>query len=79
VKFVGLTYVKGRVRSLAGRGRSRTVRFLVDSGAVYSLLPPRDWKALGIRPKRTVEFVLADGSPLHRKVGECRLRTQPLR
>jgi predicted aspartyl protease len=47
------------------------VKLLVDSGAVYSVLPERTWRALGLKPKRTVEFDLADGTSIERKVGEA--------
>jgi predicted aspartyl protease len=47
------------------------VRFLIDSGAVYSVLPRPDWRALGLKPERKLEFVLADGTTLTRGVSEC--------
>ncbi len=49
-----------------------TVRFLFDSGAAYSVIPWRVWHRLGLKPKRTLEFVLADRTPIQRKVSECR-------
>ncbi|HKA30351.1 MAG TPA: aspartyl protease family protein [Candidatus Binatia bacterium] len=49
----------------------RTVRFLVDSGAGYSVLPWDDWRALALRPTRTLDFVLADGAVIRRDVGHC--------
>ena len=67
---MALTYVDGRLRA-PGRQRSRRVRFLVDSGAVYSVLRQPDWRALGLEPEREVDFVLADGTALTRGVSEC--------
>ena len=67
---MGLTYIEGIVKAV-GRRRSRRVRFLIDSGAVYSVLPRSDWQALGLRPGRELEFVLADGTTLTRGVSEC--------
>jgi len=69
--LVGLTYVEGVVTGLSGT--SRTVRFMVDSGAKYSLLPPADWRALGLVPKRRMTFVLADGTQIDRDVSECHI------
>ncbi len=66
---MGLTFVTARVTG--SRGRRRSVRFLVDSGASYTVLPAKVWKALGLRPKRTLTFTLADGTELPRKVSEC--------
>ena len=68
---VGLTYVDGFVRAPGRRGRARRVRFLVDSGAVYSVLRRKEWKALGLTPERELDFVLADGTTLTREVSEC--------
>ena len=69
---MGLTYIEGVVTGPSGT--SRTVRFLVDSGAKYSLLPVDDWRAIGLAPSRHVTFVLADGTPVERDVSECYIR-----
>ena len=66
------TQTAGTVSRRDGRGRAIRVRFLVDTGAVYSVLPRRVWHALGLRPERTAEFTLADGSGISRGVSECR-------
>ena len=47
---MGLTFVEGTVTGK--KGKKATVEFLVDSGAIYSLLPEKDWKAIGLKPKR---------------------------
>lgn len=54
------------------RGRPTRVKFLVDSGAVYSVLPETVWRKLSLKPARTMEFSLADGSVITRGVSECR-------
>ncbi|HXV48558.1 MAG TPA: retroviral-like aspartic protease family protein [Candidatus Binatia bacterium] len=69
---MGLTYVHARLRRPDGRGSTRDVRFLVDSGAVYSVLPEKIWRALRLKPEREVEFTLADGTTITRGVSECR-------
>jgi len=48
------------------------VKLLVDSGALYSVLPERVWKALGIKAEREVEFGLADATTITRGAGEAR-------
>ena len=68
---MGISYVQGTVRGPAGAEAS--VRFLIDSGATYSLLPEPVWQAIGIAPKREMEFVLADGTTVRRPVSECHL------
>ncbi len=67
---MGITYIEGEVEGPSGREK---VEFLVDSGATYSLLPLKMWQAIGLKPKRTLEFRLADGTPIKRDVSECYL------
>lgn len=68
---MGMTYIDGVVRG--PEGREETVRFLVDSGAGYSLLPRPVWKAIGLEPIREQLFNLADGTQITRNVSECYL------
>lgn len=68
---MGLTFVEGTVSG--ANGATAKVRFLVDSGATYSLLPHDVWNALGLAPKRTLDFTLADGTRVSRAVSECHL------
>lgn len=68
---MGLTYIEGTV---TGKKRKKVVvNFLVDSGAIYSLLPEKDWKAIGLRSKRTMRFTLADGTVVQRAISECHI------
>ena len=71
---MGLVFVDAEVQGRARR--RRPVRFLVDSGASYSVLPRRVWRAIGLEPKRTMVFTLADGTELRRKVSECLVRLE---
>jgi len=73
---MGVTYVQARLRRPDSRAPTRVVRFLVDSGAIYSVLPEKTWRALRLRPERRVEFTLADGTPIERGVSECRFEIQ---
>jgi|ERR1043165_4528599 clan AA aspartic protease len=68
---MGLTYVEGTVTGT--KGKKATVEFLVDSGAIYSLLPEKDWKAIGLKPKRSMTFTLADGTKVERDISECHI------
>jgi clan AA aspartic protease len=70
-RSVGISYVQGTVRGPSAQEAS--VRFLIDSGATYSLLPEPVWQAIGLAPQREMEFVLADGTTVRRSVSECRL------
>ena len=68
---MGLTYVQGTVTGPSGS--QATVDFLVDSGASYLLLPEKDWKAVGLAPKRSATFTLADGTQVKREISECHI------
>jgi len=68
---MGLTYIEGV--ATGAEGRQARVRFLVDSGASYSLLPHRDWQAIGLQPKRSLQFTLTDGTAIERQVSECHI------
>jgi clan AA aspartic protease len=68
---LGITYVDGTLTGPSGK--TATVRFLVDSGATYTLVPHDIWKPLDLIPKRTVTFTLADGTRVQRTVSECHL------
>jgi len=71
LRSVGISYIQGTVRGPTGT--EANVRFLIDSGATYSLLPEPVWHAIGLTPQREVEFVLADGTTIRRAVSECEL------
>lgn len=66
---MGITYIDGRVRGPTAK--EENIRFLIDSGATYSLLPKSVWEAIELQPKRELTFSLADGSLVERSVSEC--------
>jgi clan AA aspartic protease len=63
--------VNVRVANPANPKRAATVRFLVDSGAVYSLAPATLLRKLGIRPHSSRSFILADGTEITRPIGDA--------
>jgi clan AA aspartic protease len=68
---MGLTFIEGTVTGPTGR--QARVNFLVDSGATYTLLPDDVWRALELRPKREMTFMLADGTSLCRPISEAHI------
>ena len=68
---MGLTFVQAQAQG--SEGQEATLEFLVDSGAIYSLLPSGVWQSLGLRPYREERFVLADGSAVSRQISYCYL------
>lgn len=69
---MGVTYIEGVLVGV--NSQEEKVRFLVDSGATYTLLPHEVWKKLGLSPNRSVTFTLADGTKLERRVSECYIK-----
>ena len=68
---MGITYIEGIATGPTGKQVS--VRFLVDSGATYTLLGEADWRQIELQPKRSLTFTLADGTTVERQVSECHL------
>jgi len=68
---MGVVFVEGTVTGPTGK--QATLKFLVDSGATYTLLPRKIWRAIGLQPMDSVKCVLADGTEVERKVSECRI------
>ena len=68
---MGITLLPVTVSNPAARHRSATVECIVDSGAIFALLPGRFLRRLGIRADRTEEFTLADGSHVRRRLGDA--------
>ena len=68
---MGLVHIEGTVTG--PKGKSATLKFLVDSGATYTLLPWKVWRAIGLKPMDSIKLSLADGTEVKRKVSECRI------
>lgn len=68
---MGLSSIEGIVTGPTGK--SRSVNFMVDSGASYSLLPHDVWQELEVKSKKTASFTLADGTVIDRDISECHI------
>lgn len=66
---MGLTVLQIEVGNPANPEVTEKLEFLIDSGAVYSVVPASILKRLGIKPLNEQEFRLADGSKITRKKG----------
>ena len=66
---MGLTHIEGTVTG--PKGKRATLKFLVDSGATYTVLPYKVWRAIGLKPTDSVTCTLADGTEVTRKVSDC--------
>jgi clan AA aspartic protease len=71
---MALTHVSVRIANPARPRRFVQVKFLVDSGAIYSLVPTRTLEKLGVKPHSRHTFILADGSEVTRRMGDAVFR-----
>jgi clan AA aspartic protease len=71
---VGLTHVEVIIANPANPRRTKKLSLLVDSGAVYSVVPKTVLGQLGVKPHSTKTFTLADRSEIKRKVGDAVFR-----
>lgn len=66
---MGLTTVRIEVGNPANPEKTVAVEFLVDSGAIYSVVPAPILENLGVKPLTEEEFRLANGEIIKRKKG----------
>ena len=71
---MGLTVLEIEVGNPARPKVTEKIEFLIDSGAIYSVVPTPVLKRLGIKPLDTQEFRLADGTKIVRKKGGALFR-----
>ena len=66
---MGLTVLESEVGNDSNPEVTEILDFLVDSGAIYSVVPSPVLQKLGIRPLGEQVFRLADGTKILRKKG----------
>ena len=66
---MGLTFLEVNVGNPANPDITEKVEFLIDSGAIYSVVPTPILDRLGIKPIAEQEFFLANGAKIVRKKG----------
>ncbi len=73
---MGLTVLEIEVGNPAKPNTTEKIEFLIDSGAVYSVVPKKILKKLGIKPIAKQEFRLANGEKIVRDKGIALYRYQ---
>ena len=66
---MGLTVLEIEIGNPANPEVMEKLEFLIDSGAIYSVVPTPILERLGIKPLTEQEFRLADGTKIVRKKG----------
>ena len=70
---MAITFLKVKVINPERPKKMRECESLVDSGAVYSVVPQNVLKGLGIKPISFQEFILANGEIIKRPIGNATL------
>ena len=76
VLLMAITFLKVKVINPEHPKKIKECQFLVDSGAVYSVVPQNVLKSLGIKPTSSQEFILANGEIIKRPVGNAYFKYQ---
>jgi predicted aspartyl protease len=75
---MGLDVLNLDIANVARPDDMRSVEFLIDSGAIYSVVPAAILDELGVQPTKTQDFRLADGSKISRRKGVALFRFEDL-
>jgi clan AA aspartic protease len=68
---MGQVFAIVKVKLAHNHPKFAEVEFLIDSGAVYSIVPRTILAELGIESHRKREFLLADGTRIEREIGDA--------
>lgn len=71
---MGITVVEVEVGNPSRPKVMKKLEFLIDSGTVYSIVPAKILKALGIKPIAKEQFRLANGDKIVRRKGVALFR-----
>ena len=75
-RHMGITTVRVALVNARDDDRRTETDMVVDSGAIYSVVPSSVLNEIGVEPRRTETFWLADGRSVRRKMGEVRFEIQ---
>lgn len=71
---MSLTYIDVDIANPAKRSHALRLTLLVDSGALYSVVPATVLRKLGVKPHSRRSFILADGTKITRRIGDLFFR-----
>lgn len=73
---MGITNLEVTVTNPAKPNKKITVKFLIDSGAAYSVVPAKVLKRLGVTPTSKRQFILANGESVEWPIGNVLFKYQ---
>ena len=68
---MSISFLKVKVINPERPKKKKEFEFLIDSGAVYSVVPQNELKSLGIKPTSFQEFILANGEVVKKPKGNA--------
>jgi len=68
---MGLTHLTIRIANPVDTRRHHDVEFLIDSGAIYTVVPRKILQEIGISPHSKRSFLLANGEKFERNIGSA--------
>ncbi|MBI2010346.1 MAG: clan AA aspartic protease [Candidatus Chisholmbacteria bacterium] len=66
---MGITTISAKISNVENPQKQISRKFMVDTGAAYTVVPHEVAKTLQLKTVKTQEFVLADGTSVKRKLG----------
>lgn len=66
-----ITFVRAKIKNPQNPKKQLEEEFMVDSGAIYSVVPASYLEKLGMKSHRKQEFTLADGTKVEREIGDA--------
>ena len=73
---MGLVYIQVGISNPAPPKKIAKAKFLVDSGALYSVVSEKVLSRLGIKPESKMASTLANGETVERKIGNALFQYQ---
>ena len=69
---MGFTVAKIKIENIFDGKRSKELDFLVERGALLSVVPKETLRELGVTPRQKKSFTLVNGKKIVRQIGEGR-------
>ncbi len=66
---MGITAIEAKIINPADLSRSAELEFIVNSGAMYSVVPRSVLQSLSIEPHTSRRFYMVDGTGIEREMG----------
>lgn len=73
---MGYVRVKGKVSNIRDTSKETEVQFVVDTGAMWTVIPSRILEGLQIKPRGETKFKLANGQVSNFPIGDAYIEVE---